>query len=97
MAQRRTLQEVPRSDVAVALTYDKDNTATSTVLAKDYDEVAQRIKVIAAEHDISMAENFELVRALAREVEIGKPTNPKWFNAVADFFAAVYRLRKGAA
>ncbi|MEK7414865.1 MAG: EscU/YscU/HrcU family type III secretion system export apparatus switch protein [Planctomycetota bacterium] len=42
------------------------------VLIKVYDEVAQRIKAIAAEHDIPMLENI----AIAREVEIGKPINP---------------------
>ncbi len=45
-----------------------------------------------------MVENIELARALAREVEIGKPI--KWFKAVAavaEILAAVYRLRKGAA
>ncbi|MEK7414867.1 MAG: EscU/YscU/HrcU family type III secretion system export apparatus switch protein [Planctomycetota bacterium] len=83
--------------VAVALKYDKNNMAAPIVLAKGYDEVAQKIKAIAAEQDIPMVENIELARALAREVEIGKPINPKWFKAVAEILAAVYRLRKGAA
>ena len=67
------------------------------VLAKGYDEVAQKIKAIAAEHDIPMVENIDLARALAREVEIGQAIKPKWFKAVAEILAAVYRLRKGAA
>ena len=81
----------------MVLNYDKDNMAAPIVLAKGYDDVAQRIKAITTEHDIPMVENIEFVRALAREVEIGKPINPKWFKVVAENLTAVYRLRKGAA
>jgi flagellar biosynthesis protein FlhB len=105
MAQRRMMQEVPKADViitnpthvAVALKYDREQMASPVVLAKGYDEVAQRIKAIAAEHDIPMVENIELARALAREVQIGQPIKAKWFKPVAEILAAVYRLRKGAA
>ncbi len=105
MAQRRMMQEVPKADViitnpthvAVALKYDKDNMAAPVVLAKGYDEVAQRIKALAAEHDIPMVENVPLARALAREVQIGQAIKAKWFKPVAEILAAVYRLRKGAA
>jgi len=105
MAQRRMMQEVPKADViitnpthvAVALKYDREHMASPVVLAKGYDEVAQRIKAIAAEHNIPMVENIELARALAKEVEIGHPIKAKWFKPVAEILAAVYRLRKGAA
>jgi flagellar biosynthetic protein FlhB len=105
MAQRRMMQEVPKADVvitnpthvAVAIKYDQLKMASPVVLAKGYDEVAQRIKAIAAEHNIPMVENIELARALAKEVEIGQPIKPKWFKPVAEILAAVYRLRKGAA
>jgi flagellar biosynthesis protein FlhB len=105
MAQRRMMQEVPKADViitnpthvAVALKYDKANMAAPVVLAKGYDEVAQRIKAIAAEHDIPMVENVPLARALARETQIGQTIKAKWFKPVAEILAAVYRLRKGAA
>lgn len=105
MAQRRMMQEVPKADViitnpthvAVALQYDKLNMAAPVVLAKGYDEVAQKIKAIAAEHDIPMVENVPLARTLAREVQVGQPIKAKWFKPVAEILAAVYRLRKGAA
>jgi len=71
--------------------------ASPVVLAKGYDEVAQKIKAIAAEHNIPMVENIELARALAREVQIGQPITAKWFKPVAEILAAVYRLRRGAA
>ena len=98
------LIEVPRktgntnpTHVAVALKYDQTQMASPAVLAKGYDDVAQKIKAIAAEHNIPMVENIELARALAREVEIGHPIKPKWFKQVAEILAAVYRLRRGAA
>ena len=105
MAQRRMMQEVPKADViitnpthvAVALKYDQKEMASPVVLAKGYDEVAQKIRAIAAEHGIPMVENIELARALAREVQIGQPIKAKWFKPVAEILAAVYRLRKGAA
>jgi len=83
--------------VAVALKYDKASMSSPVVLAKGYDEVAQKIKAIAAENNIPMVENITLARALAREVQIGQPIKAKWFKPVAEILAAVYRLRRGAA
>ena len=105
MAQRRMMQEVPKADViitnpthvAVALKYEQGRMDAPVCLAKGYDEVAQKIKAIAAEHGIPMVENIELARALAREVQIGQAIKAKWFKPVAEILAAVYRLRKGAA
>lgn len=102
MAQRRMMQEVPKADVvitnpthvAVALKYDAGAMAAPVVIAKGYDEVAQRIKAIAAEHHITMVENVALARALAKEVDIGKPVPTKWYQAVAEVLAMVYRLKK---
>lgn len=102
MAQRRMMAEVPKADVvitnpthvAVALKYDQAKMAAPVVVAKGYDEVAQRIKAIAAEHHIPMVENVPLARALAKEVDIGKPVPTKWYQSVAEVLAAVYRLRK---
>jgi len=79
--------------VAVALKYDQKEMASPVVLAKGYDEVAQKIKAIAAEHGIPMVENV----TLAREVQVGQPIKAKWFKPVAEILTAVYRLRKGAA
>jgi flagellar biosynthetic protein FlhB len=83
--------------VDVALKHDQKEMASPVVLAKGYDEVAQKIKAIAAEHVIPMVENITLARALAREVEVGQPIKAKWFKPVAEILAAVYRLRKGVA
>jgi flagellar biosynthesis protein FlhB len=81
MAQKRMMQEVPKADVvitnpthvAVALKYNKDTMAAPIVVAKGYDAIAQQIKAIAAENNLTMVENIDLARALAKEVEIGHP------------------------
>lgn len=105
MAQRRMMQEVPKADVvitnpthvAVALKYDKGNMHAPIVLAKGYDEVAQRIKEIAKKHNIVQVENIALARALAKEVDIGKAIPTKWYQAVAEVLSIVYKLKKKAA
>ena len=105
MAQRRMMQEVPKADViitnpthvAVALKYEQGKKDAPVVLAKGYDEVAQKIKAIAAEHGIPMVENVPLARALAREAQVGQAIKAKRFKQVAEILAAVCRLRRGAA
>lgn len=105
MAQRRMMQEVPKADVvitnpthvAVALKYDKATMAAPIVLAKGYDEVAQRIKAIAAEHGIVQVENIALARALAKELDVGDAVPVKWYQAVAEILSMVYKLKKPAA
>jgi flagellar biosynthesis protein FlhB len=105
MAQRRMMQEVPKADVvitnpnhvAVALRYDRETMHAPEVIAKGYDDVAQRIKAIAKEHNIPMVENVPLARALAKEVEIGRGVPGKWYEAVASVLAAVYKVKMGNA
>jgi flagellar biosynthetic protein FlhB len=102
MAQRRMMQEVPKAGVvitnpthvAVALKYDKEKMFAPVVVAKGYDEVAQRIKAMAKEHGIVQVENIALARALAKEVDIGKPIPTKWYVAVAEVLSMVYKLKK---
>ncbi len=105
MAKKRMMQEVPKADVvitnpthvAVALKYQADAMAAPIVIAKGYDEVAQRIKAIAAEHGITMVENIPLARALAKEVEIGHPIPGRWYQAVAEVLSVVYKLKRKSA
>lgn len=94
MAQHAVFVGANPTHVAVALKYDAGAMAAPVVVAKGYDEVAQRIKAIAAEHNITMVENVTLARALAKEVDIGKPVPTKWYQAVAEVLAMVYRLKK---
>lgn len=102
LAQHRMMEEVPKADVvitnpthvAVALKYDANSSDAPIVVAKGYDEVAQRIKKIAAEHNIVMVENPPLARALIKEIAIGKRIPVKFFQQVAEVLAYVYRLKK---
>ena len=83
--------------MAVALKYEAGKSDATIVIANVYDDTAQKIKAVAAEHNIPMVENIPLARALARETQIGQSIKPKWFKPVAEILAAVYRLRRGAA
>jgi flagellar biosynthetic protein FlhB len=82
--------------VAVALKYDKEKMAAPVVVAKGYDATAQRIKEIARENGVMLVENVSLARALAKEVEIGRPVPTKWNQAVAEVLSLVYKLWRKA-
>lgn len=79
MAMRRMMSEVPNADVvitnpthyAIALKYDEDSMDAPRVVAKGTDFIAQKIKLIAKEHDVIMVENRPLARAMYDQVEIG--------------------------
>jgi type III secretion system FlhB-like substrate exporter len=63
-------------------------------VAKGYDDMAQRVKELAREHDIVQVENVTLARTLAKEVDIGKAIPTKWHIAVAEVLTMVYKLEK---
>ncbi len=102
MARKRMLQTVPMADViitnpthyAVALRYDAKNMEAPEVLAKGADFLAQKIREIAAEHDIPVVERPALARALYASVEPGQPVPESLFIAVAEVLAMIYRLRE---
>lgn len=102
MAMRRMMQEVPQADVvitnpthfAIALKYDDEKMDAPIVLAKGADFIAQKIKLIAKEHDIVMVENRPLARALYDEVEIGDRIPDQFFKTVAEILAYVYRIQR---
>jgi len=102
MAMRRMMQEVPNADVvitnpthyAIVLKYDEENMDAPTVVAKGTDFVAQKIKLIAKEHDIIMVENRPLARAMYDQVEIGSAVPEEFFKAVAEILAYVYRIKR---
>ena len=59
------------------------------MIAKGYDLIAQRIKQIAAEHDIVMVENVPLARGLAKKVEIGHMVPVDFYQQVAEILSYV--------
>ena len=100
MAMSRMMQEVPKADVivtnpthfAVALLYEQGMSAPK-VIAKGQDLVAQKIKDIARENNITIVENKPLARALFDTVEIGGFVPEALYKAVAEVLAYVYKLK----
>ncbi len=104
MARRRMMAEVPKADVvitnpthyAVALKYSETEHAAPVVLAKGADDVAAKIREIAAEHRIPLLEAPLLARALYRHTEPGDIIPERLYTAVAQVLAYVFQLRTGA-
>lgn len=100
--RRKAIKDVPLADVvvtnpthyAIALKYDPLEASAPKVLAKGADMLAQRIKVIAKEHQVPMVENRPLARSLYASVEIGQVVPPELYQAVAEVLAFVYNLRR---
>ncbi len=98
--RRRMLQAVPTATVvvtnpthyAVALSYRRGATTAPLVVAKGVDEVAARIREIAAEHRVPLVANPPLARAL-HAVELDSEVPRELFAAVAELIAYVWRLR----
>jgi flagellar biosynthetic protein FlhB len=101
-AKKRMLQEVPKADVvitnpshyAVALRYEYLKMGAPVCTAKGQDLIAQRIKKIAEENDVSLIENKPLARELYRRVEVGEEIPDDLFTAVAEVLAFVYKLKR---
>jgi flagellar biosynthetic protein FlhB len=98
LLSRNMAANVPKADVvitnpthyAVALEWDREKMAAPTVTAKGADEIAQRIKRIAAENGVPLVENRPLARALYAEVDIGDAIPEKYYQAIATVLAHVY-------
>ncbi len=102
MSMRRMMQEVPKADVvitnpthyAIALKYDENSMDAPRIVAKGTDFVAQKIKLVAKEHDVIMVENRPLARAMYDQVQIGDQVPEEFFKAVAEVLAYVYRIKR---
>lgn len=105
MAASRMMAAVPTADVvvtnpthyAVALRYDAEDMHAPQVVAKGMGHVAQKIKELAQENDITVVSKPELARALYKTTEVGQEIPPDLYPAVAELLAFVYRLRRRAA
>ncbi len=99
LAMQRMGQAVPQADVvvtnpthfAVALKYD-DDMAAPKVVAKGADLMAMRIRQLATAHGVPIVERPPLARALYRYVEVGQEIPEKFYSAVAEILAYVYRI-----
>lgn len=101
LSLNRVLSEVPRADVvvtnpthlAVALRYRAEQMAAPQVVAKGADNMALRIRTIARQHGVPVMENRPLARALYRAVRVGQFIDEKFYQAVAEVYAFLHRLR----
>ncbi|KRB93351.1 flagellar biosynthesis protein FlhB [Noviherbaspirillum sp. Root189] len=101
MAKRRMMSEVPTADVvvtnpthyAVALKYTEGKMRAPKVVAKGADEVAAKIREIAAENKVALLEAPPLARALYRHAELGDEIPAALYTAVAEVLAYVFQLR----
>lgn len=101
-ARRRMMSKVPKADVivtnpshfAVALSYQKDKNGAPRVVAKGADDVALRIRAIAAEHHLPMLEAPPLARALYFHVDLDREIPIELYTVVAEVVAWAIRLKR---
>lgn len=101
VARRRMMSEVPHADVvvtnphhfAVALRYAEGEMRAPRVVAKGIDELAKRIREVAAENNVPLLESPPLARALYRHTGIGDEIPEALYTAVAEVLAYVFQLR----
>ncbi len=104
-ARRRMMSAVPTADVvvtnpthyAVALSYQAGSRGAPRVVAKGTDEVAARIRDIAAENGVPLLEAPPLARALYKHVELEAEIPAALYNAVSLVLAWVFQLRHAGA
>ncbi|ARU57567.1 flagellar biosynthesis protein FlhB [Oleiphilus messinensis] len=101
-AFRRMMQNVPEADVvitnpthyAVALKYDGKSMAAPRMVAKGADQVAAKIREIAASHKIEIVSAPILARAVYYNTEIDDEIPAGLYMAVAQVLAYIYQLRQ---
>ena len=78
--------------VAVAIAYNADSMSAPKVVAKGADEIALRIRQIAAAHAIPIVERPPVARALFEAVNAGDYIPERFYKAIAEILAYVYEL-----
>ncbi len=104
LARMRMAAEIPKADVivtnpehyAAALQY-RDGMRAPRLVGKGTGLVAQRIREIAAEHNVPVIEAPPLARAICRFVELEDEIPAGLYPPVAEVLAYVYRLRAAGA
>ena len=100
-ARRRMMSNVPKADViitnpthfAVALAYKPEEMAAPRLVAKGADQIAQRIREVAQEHEVPVVENPPLARALYAAVDLEEEIPAEHYRAVAEIISYVFRLQ----
>ena len=102
MSNARMMQEVPKADAlivnpthfSVAILYDRDVMEAPEITAKGSDHMALRMRTVARENNVPILERPELARDLYANVEIGETIPERFYKAIAEILAFVYRLRR---
>ena len=61
---------------------------------ENVEQARMRIRRMARKHGVPMVENKPLARSLYKTVKVGKPVPSRFYRAVAEVLAYVYRIRK---
>ncbi len=100
-ANNRMMEKVPTADViitnpthfAVALKYDEARMGAPMLLAKGADNIAAKIRELAAEHDVPIVESPRLARAVFASTDLDAEIPGGLYLAVAQILTYVYQLR----
>ncbi|MBI1393864.1 MAG: flagellar type III secretion system protein FlhB [Alphaproteobacteria bacterium] len=103
-AQRNQMLEVPKADVilvnpthyAVALKWDRQKGGAPTCVAKGVDEVARRIREVAAEAGVPIRRDPPTTRSIYELVEVGDEIRREHYAAVAAAIHFAERMRTRA-
>jgi flagellar biosynthetic protein FlhB len=101
-SKAKQLAEVAKADVvitnpthiAVALRYDRKTMKAPKVVAKGIRLNAQKIREIAAQHQVPIMENKPLARMLFKHGKVGGEVPSQLFAGVAEVLAWVYRINR---
>jgi flagellar biosynthesis protein FlhB len=101
LANRRMLEQVPNADVvitnpthyAVALRYEQGSTGAPRLVARGVDFMAQRIRLIADQNEVTVFSSPMLARALYFNTKLDQEIPAGLYLAVAQVLAYIYQLR----
>lgn len=104
IATRQMMADVPKADVvivnpthyAVALKWERGSGRAPVCVAKGVDEIAARIREIAAESGIPIHSDPPTARALHATVEIGAEIRPEHYRPVAAAVRFAEKMRRRA-
>ena len=104
IATNKMLSDVPDADVvivnpthyAVALKWSRARGSAPKCVAKGVDEIAARIREVAAENGVTLHSDPATARALHATVEIGEEVRPEHYRAVAAAIRFAEEMRKRA-
>lgn len=102
VSQQRMMSAVPQADVvvtnpthiAVALKYNTKTMKAPLLLAKGERKIAEQIRRIAEEHEISIVENEPLARSIYRTTRVNREVPRDLYQAVAEVLAYIYKIKR---